>query len=277
MFLASYSSAHAVRIIPPRLVLGPDVKIEYMFIKNNSDKTEAFRFGWKHLAMDKDGNVLNIDKIGIENAPNGYKPLDDLIRFSPRRTVIDPGQTQRITFMIKRSQSLESGEYRSHFLVQREPKKALQTQKSESGNVLTEDELSSPNVSVDVLVSRAVPIYILNGETNAKLNFVTAEIKKNTAKTQPYQPDHLAYFKVQKEGNRSVIGVAQVLCNSDGKEVIISKPVKVFAVYAEGEYRNEQMAVQIPAKGCSSYRLLIKGHNDDILANQTLIDQTFNK
>jgi len=117
----SYSAAYAVKIIPPRLVIGADAKTEHIFIKNNANKTEVFRFSWKHMAMDKEGNVLNLDKLGLDKAPAGYNSLEKIVRFSPRRAVLKPGQTQRVTFMLRRSSDLPAGEYRSHFLVEREP------------------------------------------------------------------------------------------------------------------------------------------------------------
>lgn len=285
MVMLFCAEAYAVKIIPPRLVLGPDITIEYMFIKNNSDKQEAYRFKWKHVAMDKEGNILNLDKIGLENAPSGYQPVDKLIRFSPRRAVLKPGQTQRVTFMIRRPQNAPAGEYRSHFMVEREPRvsNAPQAQQQElppqepapQSSQSTTDEPATPVVSFDVLVSRAVPIYVLNGETNASLELLGAEIKKNKEKVKPHQPDYLVHFRVKKTGNRSVIGIARVFCQSGDKEIPISKPGKVFAVYAEGEYRNEKMAVELPAKSCSSYRMIIKGHPDDVLAGQTLVNNTF--
>lgn len=268
-----YAEALALRIIPQRLVLQPDVKVQHIFVKNNSQKTEAYRFGWKQMAMDKEGKVINIEKVGIENAPEGYKPVDDLIRFSPRRAVLKPGQTQRITLIINRSKALEAGEYRSHFLFQREPYTEKQSLDDAANN--TTEKLTAPVVSYDVLVSRAIPIYLVHGETSAKLDYVSASISKNPHKKVEKQPDHLIDFKVKKTGNRSVIGIAEVSCLSGGKKVVISKPAKVFAVYAEGEYRNEQIGVNMPAKGCSSYNLLVKGHPDDILAGQTLINQSF--
>ncbi len=275
----SYTSASAVRITPPRLVIGADVKVQHMFIKNTADQTESYRFSWKHLAMDKQGNVLNLDKIGLENAPQGYRPLDDVIRFSPRRAVLKPGQTQRVTFLIKRSAQLTDGEYRSHFLVQREPNAASTAPNDANNNGASQNnsQLPSPAVAVDVLISRAVPIYVLQGQTNAELKLLGVEVKKNTNKTKPHHPNNLVHFKVQKTGNRSLIGIASIYCDQNGKEVKISKASKVFAVYAEGEYRNEQIAVQIPPSGCNAYKIKIKGHHDDMLAGKILADQTFQK
>jgi len=267
--------AYALKIIPPRLVLGPDVSLEYMFVKNNSDKPETYRFAWKHMAMDKEGKVLNLDKLGMEHAPAEYKPLSDIVRFSPRRAVLQPGQTQRVTFLIRRGQDLAAGEYRSHFLVQREPKVAPSLEENNINSTDESNEATTPSVAIDVSISRAVPIYVIHGETSASLEIIDAKVEKNAQKTKPAQPDHIATFKVRKTGNRSVIGVATILCQSGGDQVVISKPSKLFAVYAEGEFRDERMAVQLPSGGCSSYKLVIKGHNDDLLAGQMLATKQF--
>ena len=115
----------------------------------------------------------------------------------------------------------------------------------------------------------------MNGETDATLEYVSAKIQRNTQKQKDHQADNHAVFKVRKTGNRSVIGVARVFCNSGGEEVEIGRSGKTFAVYAEGEFREEKLPVNIPAKGCKGYRLDIKGHPDDVLARQQLINQTF--
>lgn len=268
LVFSNFGEALAVKIIPPRLVIGPDVKVEYMFIKNNSAKPETFRFGWKHIGMDKEGNIINLDKFGMDKAP-GYKAADDLIRYSPRRAVLEPGQTQRITFMMRRSPELAAGEYRSHFLVEREP--SVKAQPSPEGEKTA--PVAGSSVEVEVLISRSVPIYVLNGETNASLSLISAELKRNPDSKTNKQPENMVHFRVQKTGNRSVIGVADVLCKtSAGEDVKASKVSKVFAVYAEGEFRNEKMAIELPAGSCPSMRITLKAHPNDVLAGQILAE-----
>lgn len=265
----SIGQAFAFKIIPPRLVIDPDVKIQHIFIKNSEKKVAYFRFGWKHLAMTQDGKVLNLDKIGRDKAPN-YKAADDLIRFSPRRATLQPGETQRVTFMLRRSPDLEAGEYRSHFFIEREP----QTTKSSLEN---EEKPSSANssratVSVDVLVSRAVPIYVLHGETNASLELINATTKPNPNATKPNQPSHMVNFKVEKTGNRSVIGIAHVYCSDSGKDVRLNKSGKVFAVYAEADTQQDSVGFDLKKNNCSNIKLAITGHHDDKLSGQTLAE-----
>lgn len=274
--------AHAVKIIPPRLVIDSDTQIEHMFIKNNAKKTEAYRFGWKHMAMDKEGNILNLDKLGMDQAPEGYQPIDKIVRVSPRRAVLKPGQTQRVTFVLRRSADLPAGEYRSHFLVERVPMTQGQTLE-EKDLVTAKDKISegaigeadAPTVSFDVMVSRAVPIYVLNGKTEASLKLLNMDIKPNIDKKRPRDPTHVGEFRVQKTGNRSVIGKATIYCTSGGEEIQISTMPRIFAVYAEGEFRNEKIAINMPAKACSSKRIEIVGHPDDVLKGQVLVNQKF--
>lgn len=279
MVLFFAQSAFAVKIIPPRLVIDSNTQIEYMFVKNNSKQTEAFRFGWKHMAMDKEGNILNLDRIGMDKAPAGYKPVDQIIRVSPRRAVLKPGQTQRVTFVLTRAPNLPEGEYRSHFLVERVPLSGGNTldDKSEPEEIENQAniEATAPSVAFDVMVSRAVPIYVLNGKTEASLKLLNMSMNPNPDKKKVQDPTHIGEFKVQKTGNRSVIGRATVYCTSNGKEIQISKVPRIFAVYAEGEFRNEKIALTIPKQGCSSKRIEIVGHPDDVLKGQVLVNQKF--
>ncbi|MCI5060571.1 MAG: hypothetical protein MRY79_05820 [Alphaproteobacteria bacterium] len=262
-FLGSVTSAHAVKIIPPRLVISPDTKIEHMFIKNNSNKKETYRLSWKHIGMNKEGKIINLDKFGFDKAP-GYKGVDNIIRFSPRRVTLEPGQTQRVTFMLRRPPNLEAGEYRSHFFVQREP------QTPPAATSETQSNTGNSTVQFDVLVSRAVPIYVLHGETNAEFTLLDAQLEKNPNRKEKHSPKHFVHFDVQKAGNRSVIAVADIFCAAQGKDLKINKASKSFAIYAEGEFRKEKMAVEVPAGGCPSMTVRIKGHPNDVLANQIL-------
>ena len=259
----------------------PEDKIQYMFVKNNSNKTEAFRFGWKHLAMDPDGNIVNVDKVGANNVPR-YQRADDLVRFSPRRTVLKPGETQRISFIFRRSPKFKDGEYRSHFLIQREPLNKFKEDDIESiegisnsstyNNEAKKQNISinnSSSVAVDVLVSRSVPIYVLNGKTNANLKIISAKVNNNSNINDHHHKKAID-FKVQRTGNRSVIGVVDVICRDNDQEVKINQISRVFAVYAEADTREGKISFDFPETGCSSIALKITGHRDDMLANDVL-------
>jgi hypothetical protein len=261
VWLVFSAPAYAIQITPPRLVMGADKDLEHVFIKNDSDEVQSYRFSWRNMAMTKDGEVINLDKVGMDKAP-GYRSAGDILRFSPRRTTLKPGEVQRITFLARRSSDLPDGEYRSHFLVEREepkPEDSASDQKGAPGD--------GTHVSVDLLISRAFPIYVHNGKTSATLKLLQANVRKNPNASQEGQPTDFVSFDVQKEGNRSVIGVADVLCG----DISVARVKKIFAVYAEGEFRKEEMGIELPAGKCQSgLRLVVKGHADDPLADQVI-------
>ena len=268
--LFPFGVAHALRIFPERLVIKPDENIASLYIKNSSQRTKAYRFGWRHLAMTTTGEIRNIDKPGKSEGVLGYRPADDFIRYSPRQAVLKPGDTQHVTLLLRRSQDLEPGEYRSHFVVEEMPGKAQEIEETEKKEREKDLDTSHTNVGINLLVSRSFPVYVLHGETSATIKLTKAVLKKNQNKTEKHHPDHVVYLDIQKEGNRSVIGMAKVLCKSDNEEVQVTKLPKIFAVYAEAQSRQERIAVHLPPGGCKSMRIEVTAHKDDVLSGEVL-------
>ncbi|MAI62908.1 MAG: hypothetical protein CBB87_10590 [Micavibrio sp. TMED27] len=248
-------NSYAVTVTPPRLVFSSDEKQAYLYIKNTSQETVAYNFAWSHLAMDPDGNVVNLE---VENAPlvERYRPLDDIVRFSPRRTILKPGQTQRVTFLIRRPKDLQDGEYRSHFLLNKVPLERQQVQER------AVNDPSESKINVGIIVSRSLPVYVRHGEVNVEFALNSAVLTDEVLKSGA----RIVRFDISKTGNRSIIGLADTYCGDQ----VISTRSKVFAIYAEADKRTETMSVQVPQGGCSDMRIILKGHMDDPLRGEIL-------
>jgi hypothetical protein len=259
-------TAQAVQISPPRAVIGPDKKTSYVYIKNNTENPQAYRFRWKNLAMDKDGNLRNLDAVDASLVPD-FKPAESYIRFSPRRTTLRPGETQRVTFLVRRPPEMADGEYRSHFVVEQIPQ---DTEKPEEEvRIAEEQELTTTGVGVKIVVSRAFPVYLLNGAVHANLSLDNAQLKINPNTGTKDQSTHTVDLDFSKTGNRSIIATADVLCGGTS----ISRAPRLFAVYAEADRRSEVVFVDPSlAKDCSNMRVVIKAHQDDQLAGQILAE-----
>jgi hypothetical protein len=264
VLLFSYSVSYALKVIPPRVVMGPDKDIEYVYIKNNSNAVKRYRFGWRHIAMEPNGKVVNLDRAKDAQVV-GYRPVDDIIRFSPRSTVLQPGETQRVTLMVRRTPDLQDGEYRSHFIVEQIPNNKAKEEVSSSVN-------NSNKVQIDMLVSRAFPVYVFNGEVSASLNLTRAVLIRNSEKKTEDDPDHFVQFDVEKEGNRSIIASVEVVCGTGEGAAALSKVPKAVAVYAEGKRRSEKIPVFLPDTGCTSPRIILKAHRDDLLSGTVLAE-----
>ncbi|MEC7703199.1 MAG: hypothetical protein VYC19_10640 [Pseudomonadota bacterium] len=249
------SAADAMRVTPPRLVAQADQKVVHLYVKNDSKKTKAYRFRWKGVAMTKDGAVVNLDKKDASLVPE-YRSAEPYLRFSPRRAVLKAGDTQRVTVLVRRAPDMVDGEYRIHLVVEPEP----------DAPDFNADEIAVEEtaVGVDVLMARAVPVYILNGATDASLSIANAQLKHNPESRNKY------YVEVdfEKQGNRSVLGLINVTCG--GKSVVYAE--KLFAVYAEADRRKEQVFLDEGLfSGCSGpLQAVVTGHADDQKAGQVL-------
>tara|TARA_R110002126_G_scaffold291807_1_gene459650 strand:- start:90250 stop:91095 length:846 start_codon:yes stop_codon:yes gene_type:complete len=263
IFLSAALPAYAVRVIPPRVVMKSGENLAYVYVQNSGDRPETYEFDWLQIAMTKNGDVVSVTDENRASLPD-YRPADPYIRYSPRRTTIRPGETQRVTLFARRPPNMAEGEYRSHFLIRLLP--------DPISKAPVQGDADGARVASQVLVSRSFPVYMHHGSVQAKLNvtgvrFVTGERGKMSKTAPPY----FVEVDIAKTGNRSVIGNIKVFC---GDEPLHTVP-RIFAVYAEADSRRERIVVdEKKARACRSARLVIEGHADDLLAGQVLADVT---
>lgn len=248
--------AYAVRVVPPRVVMKPGENVAYVYLNNNGAKAETYRFSWMDIAMAKDGEVINLSKFKDKSVP-AYRPVSPHIRFSPRQTTIQPGQTQRITLFMRRAPDLPDGEFRSHFLVERMPDTVKDT-KDQQGDA------DATKVGVNFLVSRSFPVYVMNGDVQGNMSvdaarFVYGDKAGGPANKKPY----FAEVSLSKTGNRSMLADVFVLC---GEEPIHVSP-KLISLYAEVDVNKERVLLdEQKAKSCSAPHVVVKAHADDLAA-----------
>ena len=258
LVVVSAAPAYAVRILPPRIVMKSNESVAYVYVNNNSAKAETYRFGWLDVAMTKDGQVINLTNNPNESVP-AYRSAQDYIRFSPRQTTIQPGQTQRIALFARRTPEMVDGEYRSHFLVQRMPDPVLDDTNKQG-------DADGTKVGVNFLVSRSFPVYMYNGDVGGELSLDSARLtwgeKGSGANgTTPYYVE----LSMSKTGNRSILGNIEVLCG----DAPIHVSNKVFSLYAEADASKELVLLDQPkAKACSAPHVRVTGHPDDIAAGK---------
>ncbi len=247
--------AQAMKITPPRLVIEPNQKVAHVYVKNDKARTVTYRFRWKGVAMTKDGQIVNLDQQDASLVP-GYRAAEPYLRYSPRRVTLKPGDTQRLTFLVRRAPDMVDGEYRSHFVIETEPDADSDNEQFESGE--------NTSVGVDFLLSRAFPIYLLNGNVDANIQISSARYMRHPQSQDVF----IVKADIVKQGNRSAIGVLDVLCG----DVSVAKSPKVFSVYAEADRRTEEVVVDGQAvAGCKSgLKAVATGNGSDFKGGQVL-------
>ena len=156
------------------------------------------------------------DKGAFVEIKNGEKNIkenfaDDLIIFSPKRVTIQPGSSQVIRLLLKKTPNLASQEYRSHLLITQE----------ESKNNSSQDvkERKKISVTLNALIATSIPVIVNVGEKNSKIEIADVVNKG----------DELL-VRIKRSGNSTIYG--DLVVNSDsGKNIARVESMSVFYPY----------------------------------------------
>ena len=173
MILCLSISANAdMMISPTRVYMDQDNRSATMTLRNDSEGPRTYRLSWEDKRATENGSYTNITK-GEE-----WPSAKALIRFSPRQITVGPGENQTVRFSFRPPADLQSGEYRSHLLLQvipdiSEPSATIERAAPEEGvavkmfmqmsfsiPTIVRYNISSPQVSIQNV--KAVPVE--NGE-----------------------------------------------------------------------------------------------------------------
>ena len=107
--------SHAAFVSPTKVFIHDGRTSASVSIANTSDETLVYTFEWERRARSKDGKGMHLLQDG--ETFEGYRPADPYLVYSPRRVVVEPGETQRVRVFARRSKDMPPGEYRSHLKI----------------------------------------------------------------------------------------------------------------------------------------------------------------
>lgn len=244
--------AEALRVTMKRVIFEGTKRTEVLTIINNAPEEKAYRLGWRQMKMTEDQSLEQV-KEG-ETFP-GAKPIDDMIRYAPRRIVLAPGASQQIRLMLRRPKDLPDGEYRSHFWIQPEAEAEKFTPPS------AEEGKKAPAVQIKMLTGMTVPVFVRSGK-------LTASAKITDGKAIRAGNQIKLSFTLNRDGNRSLYGDFDMMCGS-----VVAHQVRGIAVYTEITKRHLSFTFPTPKEGCSSIKLTYSAdENDPIFAGKPMAE-----
>ena len=245
-------TAHAVLMTETQIIINSQDRTAELTIKNTSKQTSIYRFVWDHIGFNADGEFKRIED---GNFPDGLTPVDDYIRFAPRRVIAEPGHIQNIRFLARRTKDMPAGEYRSYFsLLPEELPKEYDPQ----------NDGETIGISVRAMVGWKIPVILRHGETTLTAGY----------KDVRFDPDGGAKslgrinYTITREGTRSFIGHSELDCNGTKNWLDFKIP---FKVYTESAERSTYIDLGKSVASCQSLVLrLVAGESDPEYAGQTL-------
>ncbi len=214
-------------IAPTRVVLENGTRSAELVIVNKSDEEAAFRISIENRRMLEDGSM---EKVETANPDENF--ADGIIRYSPRRVIMDAGGRQTIRISA-RTTGLEPGEYRSHLRLMSAPTSAGRTlQTAASGQ--------SDGISIQLIAIRSltIPVIVRVGDLNAEVVIDDAMLKNVFPQTVEGEegltpsaeavPETHLEISLKREGTESTYGNIEVYVSGEAEPVYFAKGIAVY-------------------------------------------------
>ncbi len=234
-------SADALRITLKRVVFEGPKRAEVITLINNKNEPVTFRLGWRHFVMTPDKSLLHVEE---ENLPPEVRPSKDMVKFAPRRFTINPGGSQQVRMILRMPAGIPDGEYRSHLWVR--PEASVDNLTLDQSEAAQE---ASKGVSVTMLAGVTMPVIVRKGNLGATVEVTNLRASHNGGFIN-------ASFTMLRQGERSVYGDIEYICNPGGAEYQ-ARLSRGNAIYAETDQRNFNLQIEKdPTKpACNSIKV----------------------
>jgi len=218
-------------ITPTRVALEGRSRSAAVSLANNGNAEGTYAISIVNRRMNEDGSI-----VVAEEAMEGERFADKMLRISPRRVTLKPGQHQNVRVLARKPKDLEDGEYRSHMNFTIIPQDEPTEREQENIN----DESDALTINIKANFGVTIPVIVRHGEVSA-----TSEIKDLNIKTDKDGAKNLS-FSINRKGNRSLYGDIFVLYNNaEGKEYIL-KSMGGLAVYTPNDKRTFTIKLDVP-------------------------------
>ncbi|PJB70812.1 MAG: hypothetical protein CO093_06640 [Alphaproteobacteria bacterium CG_4_9_14_3_um_filter_47_13] len=224
--LGGVAPSHAFLILDNMVFIGTKSGAAVFKIKNTGDEPEAYRLEWTQLRMKEKGGK---EKVAQGETIPGVMAADSYMYVAPRRIMLMPGQVQHVRFMVRRTENMASGEYRSYIVFQ--PEEIPPTFNPEEA---TSNSVPAPGKAVaqiSMLTGYRIPVFFLHGDTILDVSVKDAVLGRDKSGAP------LLNFTFVREGTRSALGGLTVHCTTGDKEVKISSgEIRIFTELESRRY-----------------------------------------
>ena len=220
------SSIQDLLVTPTRVVFEGNMPTTELALVNRSEKPHTYAISFVQCRMSEAGEIKEIDATDPPNPQEHF--ADTLVRFTPRRVILEPRQVQMVRMMLRKPADLAEGEYRSHLSFRLIPT---------AENAVKPDSVSSGiQIKLIPIYGVTIPVIVRHGSL------------KSTTRLSSLRFDAKGiHFTIEREGSRSTYGDLVVQWKGKGKAVTVGEMNGV-ALYTPNPKRTVSMALS-PPKG----------------------------
>lgn len=222
-------SGPGLLVTPTRAVMEGKTRSVAISLANNGNQPGTYMLSLVNKRMKEDGSLEDIKD--HKDAKEGELFADDLLRISPRRVELNPGEHQRIRILARKPKDLADGEYRSHLYVLLSPPSNDDTGPSEADKKLS--------IKIQANFGVTIPVILRQGELVESGSISDIKLFDKEGQKQ-------VSFYINRSGTKSVYGDLRVNYKKAGGGEYVLKNLGGLAVYTPNERRLVSMALDIP-------------------------------
>lgn len=254
-----------VNLFPKRVVLDDRQRVATIGLYNRSAGSGDYEIAITDRAMTPGGDIVDLAAVTDPALKARVKTAADMLRWSPRRVVLQGNEAQTVRVMARLPEGLPPGEYRAHFSAVAVPPDVDQ------GLSIADAAGNPPKNAIGVkIVPRfgiSIPVIVRVGETTLTVGLASV---RRTALPDGRQALALA---ITRGGTRSAFGDITVTAPGAKGPLAVARGV---GIYPEVDGRTVTLPLN-PAAGplAPGARVTVTYTDDDFAPGQTLAKQDF--
>lgn len=162
-------------VAPHRLIITPGQQADTIAVSNKSDRERRYDLSLIDQIMTETGVTKR-----IENGSFEYS-VKKMVRYTPRRFTLKPGESQVVRVVVKRPSDLSDGDYHSHLLFREVPLSRKDKEKLQEERALAEKTVS---FEIRTLYGIAVPIVVQHGKIASDIGMDSVSLGAANGKKQ---------------------------------------------------------------------------------------------
>lgn len=222
-------------LYPTRVVFIKNQRAAQVELINNSAEPATYRISVVNRRMSEAGDFLNVTEAGP-----GELFADSMLIWSPRQITLQPGTAQVVRLMVRKSDPLPEGEYRSHLHLEKLAPAAKLASSAEP------DRKAETRIGVvfKTLVGASIPVIVRHGATHATV--ALSQLALASHEHANGGKGRVLAFAIERAGNSSVYGDVSVSFTPRGAAELQLAKASGVAVYTPNPLRRAALALQLP-------------------------------
>jgi hypothetical protein len=190
----AHAATHQLSLNPVRTVFTDKKRTATVRINNPTSHALGYSLSIITMRKNSEGNWVEADTENEEDIL-----IKKMIRFAPRRAVIQPGKRQLVKMLLRKPKDLPVGEYRAWLHL------VPITVDGNGEGATTVGESESRGIRMDVVVNSNFPIIIQNGNIHSEMVPESIVIQSPDG-----QKNYRADITLRREGDASIFGSLEV-------------------------------------------------------------------